>query len=104
MNLYYFDQVSDWVKQNFNSSRDGDPIGHSTQLAMHSYLYPKNITQEYADAIAHTPSSNVLGKYWQEDPVAIKQFVQETAKFDIIRNQDWKKTFPEVAEFYKRYL
>lgn len=104
LNLYYFDQVSDWVKQNFNSNRDGDPIGHSTQLAMHSYLHPRNITQEYANAIAHTPSSNVIGKYWQEDPEAIKQFVQETAKFDIIRNQDWKKTFPEVAEFYKRYL
>jgi hypothetical protein len=47
---------------------------------------------------------NAIGSNWQENPSTIVQFIRETEKFDKIRGQDWKKTFPEVAEFYRRYL
>jgi DNA-binding Lrp family transcriptional regulator len=63
-----------------------------------------NITVEYLNALAGTRISNVIESDWKENPDGIRQFITETEKFDRIRGQDWKKTFPEVAEFYSRYL
>lgn len=104
LNLFYFNEVGDWVQNNFNSNREGDPTSHNTQLAKHNYLYVQNITREYVDAIGGTPMIQVIGNNWVEDPKKIKFFINETEKFDRLREQDWKKTFPEVAEFYSRYL
>lgn len=104
LNMYHFNEVGDWVQKNFSTNREGDPTGHSTQLASHRYLNVRNITQEYVDALKGTPMINAIGSNWQENPATIAQFIQETEKFDKIRGQDWKKTFPEVAEFYRRYL
>ena len=104
LNLFYFDEVSNWVKQNFNANREGDPVDHSTQLAIHNYLEIENITQEYVDALKNRNMLRAINPNWQENPNKIKLFIKETEKFDRLRSQDWKKTFPEVAEFYARYL
>lgn len=104
LNLFYCDEVPAWVNENFNTNREGDKVDHSLQLAIHSYLDVKNITQEYVDAISNTKQIHTIGKDWKENPAAIKKFITETDKFDVLRKQDWKKVFPEVAEFYKRYL
>lgn len=104
LNLLYYREVKDWVEKKFNANREGDPVDYNTQLAIHNYLDPRNITQEYVDAIRLTTMSNIIPPNWQENPKKIQFFLQETEKFDKIRNQDWKKTFPEVAELYHRYL
>jgi hypothetical protein len=104
LNLYYFGQVGDWVAKNFNANRFGDPTDHSTQLAQHHYLDVNNITQEYVDAVRSTKMSEFITPAWKENPRRIQLFIRETEKFDQIRGQDWKKTFPEVANFYRRYL
>jgi sulfatase maturation enzyme AslB (radical SAM superfamily) len=104
LNLLYHSEVKDWVSKHFNTNREGDPVDHTTQLAMHGYLDPKNITQEYADVIGKTSMAPILPKNWKENPEWIKFFLKETEKFDKIRNENWKKVFPEVAELYRRYL
>lgn len=104
LNLYHFEEVGEWVKQNFSANREGDATDHSTQLAIHSYLNCDNITQEYRDALQGKRQSHVISTDWCEQPERIKMFIRETDKFDRLRHQDWKKTFPEVAEFYRRYL
>ena len=104
LNLFYYNEVRNWVRKNFNANREGDPVDHSTQLVMHQYLDVRNITQEYMDALSGRPEANTIGKNWQENPSRIQLFINQTEKFDKIRNQDWKKTFPEVAEFYRRYF
>lgn len=104
LNLYHYGEVGDWVRENFPTNREGDPVGHTTQLASHDYLRPSNITQEYVDALAGSPMSSIIDKSWQENPESIKKFIRETEKFDSLRSEDWKKTFPEVANFYSRYL
>ena len=104
LNLFYADEVSTWVKNNFSTNREGDPTEHATQLATHSYLNVGNITQEYVDALAGTNIVNAISSTWKENPVTIKTFLRETQKFDQLRGQDWKKTFPEVAHFYSRYF
>lgn len=104
LNMYYYNEVGDWVEKNFATNREGDQTDYSTQLAFHRYLRVRNITQEYVDALSGTPMINAIGSNWQENPNTIMEFIQQTEKFDKIRGQDWKKTFPEVAEFYRRYL
>ena len=104
LNLFYTQEVPNWVKTNFNTNREGDPTDHATQLAMHRYLNVDNITQEYVDALKDHNIIHAISKNWQENSSRIKLFIKETEKFDQLRGQDWKKTFPEVAEFYRRYL
>jgi hypothetical protein len=104
LNLYYFDEVRSWVKSNFDSNRFGDKNDYSTQLAKHAYLNVNTITQEYVDAIEGTEMVEFIASNWQENPGKIKRFISETERFDLIRGQNWKKTFPEVADFYRRYL
>ena len=62
------------------------------------------ITTEYFDAIKNTEMAQFLHPGWQENPDKINEFIRETEKFDQIRGQDWKKTFPGVANFYSRYF
>ena len=62
------------------------------------------VLSENRDAIADTPMIHTIGKDWKESPNWINQFLIETEKFDQLRGQDWKKTFLEVAEFYRRYF
>lgn len=104
LNLFYFDEVKNWQKSNFNSNRQGDPIDHSTQLAINDYLDVNNITREYVDALSGTRMMQALDPNWEEKPNVIKSLITELDRYDPIRKVNWKKTFPEVAEFYSRYL
>ena len=104
LNLYYYNDVPSWMEQNFSANRVGDTVDYATQLVIHKNLDVNNITEEYVDAIQHTPMRNVLRQNWQENPQAITQLIAELNQFDKFRSTDWKKTFPDVAEFYKRYL
>jgi len=104
LNLYYFNEVGNWIKNNFHDNRFGDKTDHSTQLAVHSYLDVNTITQEYFDALQGTEMAKFVSNDWQEKPDKIRRFIAQTEKFDGFRTQDWKKTFPEVADFYSRYI
>ena len=104
LNLYYFNEVGNWIKNNFNSNRFGDQTDYSTQLAVHNYLDVNIITTEYFNALRGTEMAQFLSPNWQENPEKILKFIAETEKFDQLRGQNWKKTFPEVAEFYSRYF
>jgi hypothetical protein len=104
LNLFYFGEVEKWVKNNFPTNRFGDLVDHTTQLASHKYLNVNNITQEYVDAIKDTQMFQFISPNWQENPIQIKEFIAKTEQFDQLRGQNWKKTFPEVANFYSRYF
>lgn len=104
LNMYYMDEVRQWLKDNFSTNRFGDPVEHSTQMAIHEYLNVNVITHEYLDAISDTRAFELINPDWHEDADTIRHFIQQTEKFDRLRGQDWKQTFPEVAAFYARYL
>ena len=104
LNLFYFNEVGNWFKNNFETNRFGDQVDHTTQLASHPYLNVNTITQEYIDAIKDTAVFKFISPNWKENPAKIKEFIRETEKFDQLRGQNWKKTFPEVTNFYSRYL
>jgi hypothetical protein len=104
LNMFYFGEVGNWVATHFGTNRFGDQTDHSTQLARHDYLNTSVITTEYFDAIKNTKMAQFVSPGWEENPQKIQQFIRETEKFDQIRGEDWKKTFPEVANFYSRYF
>lgn len=102
-NLYYQCELEQWVKDNFSTNRLGDTIDHSRHIATGIFSLSA-LTTEYANALKCTTTHNLINTNWKENSYAIKNMIQEINKFDKIRNQNWKTTFPEVAEFYYRYL
>jgi pyruvate-formate lyase-activating enzyme len=104
LNLFYHDEVGNWIKQNFPTNKVTDATTHTKHIVAHPELSLSNVTQEYRDAIEPYDIKNLIPPNWEENPQKIKEMITEVEKFDKIRNQDWRKTFPEVAEFYSRYI
>lgn len=104
LNLLYRNDVPNWIKENFSTNRLGDPVEYSAQLAIHNLYDINHITQEYVDAIKNLDIRHAITANWQENPAAIKKMIASLDLFDGIRNKNWKTTFPEVAEFYARYI
>ena len=102
-NLFYQSELDQWVKNNFSANRLGDVMDHSRHVALGIYGLG-NLSQKYIDAVRSTNLVNLVNPDWEEKPEQISAMIKEIQKFDVIRNQNFTKTFPEVAEFYSNYL
>ena len=98
-NLYYQQELAQWVKENFATNREGDEVNHTRHLAYGTFKLD-NITEEYQKVVPQ----NYHNKNWQENPEQIYKMIREINKFDLLRNQRFEKVFPEVNQFYHRYL
>jgi len=98
-NLFYHNKVANWVSNNFAHNKEGDVTNHTQHYAVGIFDI-NNITIEYKNAI----SEHLIKPNWQENPQTITKMIDDIIKFDHFRNQSFTKTFPEVAEFYSRYL
>ena len=103
-NLFYAGEVAGWIADNFATNRVTDKVEHSQQLAYHELLGIDAITQEYADAISGRNIRNMLPADWKENPDKIRKMLSEIAKHDQARGQNWKTVFPEIVQYYSRYL
>lgn len=102
-NLFYHNEVDKWVNDNYSTNKLGDVVNHTTHVATGIFNLA-NITTEYIDNLKNNKLQNLIPATFFENPDSIKSMIKEIKKFDNIRNQDWTKTFPEVASFYSRYL
>ena len=103
-NLYYLHELDSWVKNNFAKNRLGDHVNHTRHNAIGIFGI-NNLTDEYANALAiNSLLPNPIHENFIEQPERVNKMIDEISRFDKIRNQDWTKTFPEVASFYSRYL
>jgi len=102
-NLAYLSELDNWIKNNFVDNREGDVINHSRHLA-HGTFNLLTLTQEYVDAVSKTNYKNLIPSNWVESPGAIKLMIGEIKRFDKLRNESFENTFPEVAEYYSRFL
>lgn len=102
-NLWYSDELSQWVNHNFTTNREGDPIDHTKHLAIGIFSLAA-CSQEYVAAMSRSNQRHLIPKTWQENPDNINKMISEIKKFDNFRNQSFEKTFPKVAEFYARFL
>jgi len=101
-NLFYQNRLDAWTKENFATNRLGDVVNHTRHIAYGTYSLD-SLSQEYVDSLRNTDLNGLISPNWQERPTRISNMIEDIKKFDAIRNQHWTKTFPEVAEFYKRY-
>ena len=102
-NLYYQEELSMWVEKNFSTNRLGDMVNHTRHFAQGSYGL-HNLTYEYIDALQKKNLLNYVNDDFVENPIEIKSMISTIKQFDLIRNEDFSKIFPEVAEFYSRYI
>lgn len=102
-NLYYLDELKIWLENNFLSNREGDTTSQGKHKAWGKFNLG-NCTQEYVDVMQTSNYKNLIPKNWKENPTGISSMIKEIEKFDNFRNQSFQHTFPEVAEFYARYL
>jgi len=102
-NLLYQGRLDKWAKDNFSTNRLGDVVNHSRHAARGIFSL-NNLSQEYVDSLEQSHLTKLIPQSWQESPDQILKMIAEIRKFDALRNQSWTNTFPEVAEFYKRYM
>ena len=102
-NLYYQSELELWVKNNFATNREGDAVNHTQHFA-HGIFGLKNCSQRYVDHIHATSKSNLIPAAWKENLLGVQEMLAEIQKFDQLRGESFEKTFPEVVEFYRRYL
>lgn len=103
-NLWYTNELSQWAKDNFQTNREGDIINHTKHLARGIFSLAA-CSQEYVSAVRNQiDQSNLIPSPWQENATCIDAMISEIKKFDNFRSQSFEKTFPEVAEFYSRFL
>lgn len=102
-NLFYLEQNKQFHNKNFSCNREGDVIHYSNHLAGGIFSI-NHLTQEYAAAMQSREYSNLVPKNFKENPQQITKMIQEIKLFDGIRGQNFETTFPEVAEFYSKYL
>jgi len=102
-NFYYMNELDAWAKNNFTANREGDVTHHTRHMARGIFDL-KNCTQEYVDAVQQTEFKNLISSSWQENSTDIIKMIAEIKKFDQFRGQSFEHVFPEVAEFYARYL
>jgi len=101
-NLYYQTELDHWIQHNYSANRLGDAVTHTKHVAKGTFSL-NNLSQEYVTALHGTQWSNLIDPAWQENTASITAMIQEINKFDKIRNQNWRRVFPDVADFYKRF-
>jgi hypothetical protein len=103
-NLRYLDKLQSWYEKNFTCNREGDTVDKTQHLVNGVFDIRHALTQEYVNVVQNLPCRNLIDANWKEQPDKIRKMIEEIRKFDGYRNQDWTKIFPEVSEFYYRYL
>jgi len=101
-NLAYINELETWVKQNFTTNREGDPVNHTRHMATGIFRLD-NCSQEYVDWVLTQPVKNLINKSWKESPTQIAEMLKEIHKHDQMRQQQFCCVFPLVADFYQRW-
>lgn len=102
-NLYYSERLAHWVQHNFNSNREGDITNHTRHFAKNDYSLA-NCSREYVEALQQTQNHHLVPNSWQENTLEITNMIAKIKKHDAQRQQSFVETFPELAEFYSRFL
>jgi len=102
-NLYYHNELVDWARNNFSTNRLGDITNHTTHNC-YGIFSLNSLTAEYINSISGTDIVGLVPTDFVENSTLIKQMISNIQQVDGWRKQDWTKTFPEVAQFYSRYL
>jgi organic radical activating enzyme len=101
LNLFYLDQLVDWHKNNFSTTRFGDPIPLLFQQAI-GITNVKHVSYQLKNTLLNK-FSQYPALYSLIKPLAVSDkshnsFLDWIQKLDQIRNQDFKEIAPEWAK------
>lgn len=102
-NLWYTEELTQWVQQNFISNREGDIVNHTKHLAFGDFSVSQCST-EYVAAMKDKNNQHLIPSNWNENPAQICSMIQLIKQYDQLRNQSFEKTFPHLEHFYARFL
>ena len=100
-NLKTMSRLDQWVQQNFQTNREGDVVNHTRHMA-HGFFKLYALTDDYVKSLPLN-ALKLVPHDFKENPSIIKSALNEIQKFDLIRNQSFDKTFPEVAQYYSKF-
>jgi hypothetical protein len=99
-NVFYYDELEDWFQRNLSTNRLGDeseinvhPCWGQWDLKKTPSSLREVIFKKYPDSII----SNMLLSLPIESYEPIRKF---TSKYDNLRNNSWKQTFPEIVNHF----
>jgi len=99
LNAYYYNRLEDWVTNNFNSNRLGDP----TEINVHPCWGNLDLNKTPRDLVCDVSIQNkqVIGLLNSIDYDEHKSMIDHCEFWDKVRNLNWKKTFPEVVKYFE---
>lgn len=102
LNLMYLPELFDWKRSNFDTNRMQDPVNICLGAASgvcSSQRIPKNLRNFLDNKFKNYPELEQFLNFCQFGPPNCqKRFVDYVTRLDTIRQTDWKKTFPELAQ------
>jgi sulfatase maturation enzyme AslB (radical SAM superfamily) len=100
-NIYYYDRLDNWFKENFNSNKCGDPLEINIHPAWGDWALARTpaalrgkVYEKYGDSAI----SNLLKGLPQHPHDSILKFID---KWEPIRKNNWESVFPEIVDFFK---
>lgn len=99
-NIFYYDELDDWVKTNLDTNKLGDnteinvhPCWGTWDLKKTPMLLREEIYKKYPNHLI----SNILSSLPDESYDTIIKF---TETWDPIRKNNWKQAFPEIVKYF----
>ena len=102
-NVLYLDQVDQWVRTDFATNREGDPVECTRHLA-NGIFSLDNLSHEYVELLQSQDLAHFVLPGWQEQPEQIKIMLHEISRFDQHRGQDIAEYFPTMYTAYQRFV
>ena len=96
-NVYYYDRLKNWVDDNFSTNREGDPTDINIHPCWGTWGLDRT-PERLRDQISDDTIGRLLHTQPQSDIKPLRDFVN---KWDPIRKTDWRKTFPEIIDYFE---
>jgi len=99
-NIFYYDELDDWIRNNLSSNRLGDlteinihPCWGKWDLAKTPISLRDEINKKYSNSIVSRILSNT-------SVLDYKSIIDFTKKYDDKRKVSWAETFPEIVKYF----
>ena len=102
LNVYYVDELGDWLASNFTHSNNGRPVNYNFirgEGTMDIATTPMSLREEVWKRLPNDHAvANVLREVPVLDPSAMLNHINY---WDPIRKIDWRKIFPDIVKHFK---
>lgn len=99
LNAYYYNRLEDWVTNNFNSNRLGDPV----EINVHPCWGELDLNKTPHNLISAVTIKNaqVTGLLSSVNYIEHSSMIEHCEFWDKIRGLNWKDVFPEVVKYFE---